>query len=277
MIMFVFTSRYLVSRKGLDDVVRNSQEGTRGNYAIVIKNLKSNDIFMQNEHLVFESASLYKLWVMGAVYKQIKEGKIKEDDILSWDISLLNNFFEIESPSLGELSSGVITLTVSDALHQMITISHNYSALMLVEKIGISNLKKFIQELGLKETFVDNHSRTTAYDLVIFFEKLYNGQIIDKKYSNKMIALLKDQQINDRIPRFLPKSISIGHKTGEIDNFKHDAGIVFAPKGDYIFIVLTKSESPVGAAERIATLSKEIFEFFQNRISFTGDVHKYIK
>ncbi len=77
-----------------------------------------------------------------------------------------------------------------------------------------------------------------------------------------MLEILKRQRINDRIPKYLPDDLEVAHKTGELDGFKHDAGIVYTPKGDYLFIALSKSTSPAQAAERIALLSKEVYAYF---------------
>ena len=54
------------------------------------------------------------------------------------------------------------------------------------------------------------------------------------------MELLLGQQVNDRIPWFLPDEVPIAHKTGGLDRFAHDAGIVFAPGGPYL----------IGAADR---------------------------
>jgi hypothetical protein len=60
----------------LSEVVEKSLTGTRGTYAIVIKNLRTGEIYTRNETRIFEPASLYKLWVMGTVYKQVKAGTL---------------------------------------------------------------------------------------------------------------------------------------------------------------------------------------------------------
>src|SRR3989304_4985495 len=72
--------------ESLGEIVDSSLKGTRGTYAIVIKNFRSGESFSQNEKRIYEPASLYKLWVLGAAYKQIKEGKLNRDEIISRDI-----------------------------------------------------------------------------------------------------------------------------------------------------------------------------------------------
>jgi beta-lactamase class A len=64
---------------------------------------------------------------MTETYKQIEAGTISPDDVLSSSIPELNRIFDID-PENAELTEGDISLTVSQALNQMITISHNYAA-----------------------------------------------------------------------------------------------------------------------------------------------------
>src|SRR3989338_10247527 len=74
-----------IAGKSLADVITSSLSGTRGAYAIVIKNLRTGESFSQNEKRIYEPASLYKLWVLGAAFRQIKEGKLNRDEIISRD------------------------------------------------------------------------------------------------------------------------------------------------------------------------------------------------
>ncbi|MBI4079526.1 MAG: serine hydrolase [Candidatus Levybacteria bacterium] len=265
----VSSFRALFLSAALSDVVKSSMQGAKGKYAIVIKNLKTNETYMQNERDWFQSASLYKLWVMAAVFEQMKEGSIEKNEVLHEDIAKLNEAFEIASEE-AELKEGDITLTISNALDQMITISHNYAALLLSKQVGNNNVAKVLSTYGLKKSDYASPPKTTALDTALFFEKLYKGKIVDKVSSDAMLDLLKKQQINDRIPKYLPKDVQVAHKTGEIGWFKHDAGIVFKPKGDYIFVVLSESDSPPGAAERIAKLSQAVYGYFVTKQSFLG-------
>ena len=78
-----------------------------------------------------------------------------------------------------------------------------------------------------------------------------------------MIDILKEQTLNDRIPKNLPQQTEVAHKTGELFGFKHDAGIIFGKKGDYIIVVLSETKNPKLSAEKIAKFSKEVFDYFE--------------
>lgn len=248
----------------LEEIVAASLKGTKGNYAVVIKNFKTGDYYSLNKDKVFQPASLYKLWVMAAVFEKIKTRELQETDVLESSIKELNEEFKIASEE-AELKEGEIKSTVGQALEQMITISHNYSALLLSSKVKNSSVMSFIRNHGFFQSGLGDPPRTTAEDIASFYEKLYKGEIVDAEYSKKMLDLLSRQKLNDRIPKYLPKETKVAHKTGELFFFKHDAGIVFSEKGDYVLVALSETNSPKGAAERIAKLSEAIYKYFQTR------------
>lgn len=252
-----------LSKPNLTDTVQKSLEGTKGTYGIYIKNLKTGETYTQLDQMPFTSASLYKLWVMAVVVDRLEKGSMQRQEVLTADIVDLNKAFNIASES-AELKEGKISLSTNSALSQMITISHNYAALLLAKKVGLASVAKFLKDNGFSESHIGSPPQTSARDMGSFFEKLYTGKIGNNSQSSQMLTLLRLQQINDRIPGLLPEGIEVAHKTGEIDFYKHDAGIVFGKKSDYIIVLLSKTSSPKAAVDRMAELSKAVYDYFEN-------------
>jgi beta-lactamase class A len=249
--------------KALGQAVQEALQGTQGNYGIVIKNLSSGKGYTLNEHHRFQTDSLYKLWVMAVVFQDIQSGTLRENQVLSEDVTVLNNKFQIASES-AEQTEGTVTISVSDALEKMITVSDNYAALLLTEKIRLSSIATFLREQGLSESSVGTDGEApyaTASDIALFFEKLYEGKLANSTYTEKMLQLLKDQRLNNKLPKYLPDSVVIAHKTGELDDYTHDAGIMYTPDGNYIIVVLSESDDPPSAEERIAEVSKDVYNY----------------
>ena len=249
-----------------------------GDWAVVIKNLKTGEEYSLNKDQDFHSASLYKLWVLAVAESQIQGGTLKLSDKLSakkkdLDVALeLIPNEEAVSPTPGDPNApsptpspedtAVISMTVGDALNQMIKVSDNYAALLLVQKIGVKNIDAFIAQNGYTESGFGSPPTTSANDIALYLEKLYKGGFVGNE---EMINLLRKQEINDRIPKYLPKGTTVAHKTGELDGAKHDAGIVFTQKGDYIIVVMSQTDNETAAAEHEALFSRDVFNYFQGK------------
>ncbi len=258
------------NKLSLKSAVENSLLNAQGTYGIAIKNLKTGESYYRNENKSFEVGSLYKLWIMATVYKQIQDGALTEDLELNEDIADLNNEFNID-PGEAELTDGVVNFSVKSALTQMITISHNYAALALTKKIRLSSVATFLKGNGFNESSVGTNGdapKSTPRDIALFYEKLYKGELANAQYTVEMIDLLKGQQLNDGLPKYLPAGrqglggVAVAHKTGDIGWFKHDVGIVYSGMGDYIIVVMSESDSPTDAQEKIALISKAISGYF---------------
>jgi beta-lactamase class A len=261
--------------------VKKALVGTKGSYGIAILHLGNNESYFSNEHQIYQTGSLYKLWIMAEAFEQIRDGKLREDDTLSEDINILYNKFNLASPSAqtseptktetasadnsDEPKENKITFSVRDALEKMIIISDNNAALLLTEKIRLTNVATFLQQHGFHESKVGingGYPSTTPYDMALFLKKLYKGELNNKEYTEKMLTLLKRQRLNNKLPKYLPEEIIVAHKTGELDQFTHDVGIVYGTKGNYIITVLSESNSRLQAEERIANVSEAVFKYF---------------
>lgn len=243
----------------IDEVIK----GEKGDYSFFIKNLKTGEEEGIEDHKVYETASLYKLWIASVVEERIQRGEIGKGDALKEDVIELNDKFNIASED-AELKEGEINTTVIDALTKMIVVSDNYSALVLSKRVGLSNVGSFLKDYGFSESSL-NPPQSTAYDIGQFYQLLYNTRIINSEASSDIMALLKSQRLNDRIPKYLPDNIIVAHKTGELGGVKHDAGIIFAPFGDYIFVAMSDTRDPQNAAEVIARVSSRIYKYFEKQ------------
>lgn len=101
---------------------------------------------------------------------------------------------------------------------------------------------------------------TTAADIAALYVMLINGQLVSESASEEMLLLLEDQQINDRLPAYLPEDTVVAHKTGNLDGLVHDAGIIFAPAGPVVVVVLTEDLDEWLAIDLIATVARLAYD-----------------
>lgn len=222
----------------MEEKVIKKLEKINGDVSFYYKNLISKEIIKYNDEKQMLAASIIKLPILVECFNQINKGIISNDDIF-----ITKNKEKV--PSCGALNymRENLKVTLEDLYTLMIILSDNYATNMLIDKLGIYNINKTINEIGLKNTILNRkmfdeeksllglENYTSARDMAYLLEKMYNKELIDEKSSEEMISILKNQRLNGKIPFFLqsirPK-IQIAHKTGEDTNITHDVGIVFA-------------------------------------------------
>src|SRR5690606_36816107 len=66
------------------------------------------------------------------------------------------------------------------------------------------------------------------------------------------------------MPAGLPEDgdVRIAHKTGTLDTFLHDAGIVYAPGGDFVLVVMTENTAYEAALATIRSVTGAAYEAY---------------
>jgi beta-lactamase class A len=164
---------------------------------------------------------------------------------------------------------------LSTLVSSMITSCRNLSTSLVLGLVEAKNAEQTVRKIGLNEIRVllgvedskayekgfDN--TTTAYDLMLLYEKMAKGENISPEASQKMIAILMDQQFNSIIPASLPPSARGAHKTRSFQGVELDSGIVFLPdRRKYIRVILSKNlENAEAAVKAMATVSEILFKY----------------
>jgi beta-lactamase class A len=108
---------------------------------------------------------------------------------------------------------------------------------------------------------VDN--KASAKDLALLLEKLYRGQLLDSRWTDYCLGVLGRQSFNTRIPRHLPASVKVYHKTGTIAGVVNDIGIIETAPGQAIVVVALIEGVPRGresqAEELIGQLARAAY------------------
>lgn len=241
-------------------------------FAIYIKDLKTQKIYEYNSSKTFPAASLYKIPVMYTTYNKMKKGQMQKtdelskpqkelDEILSTSKNIDQTDAASPSPTTSEEET-IISYPVSEALRLMVTISDNYAAILLAENLGWSNIDSYMAGEGFSDIDLisEDSPFLNAETIGRLLEKIYSHQAVSYKASEEMLDLLAAQRINDRIPKYLPDSVKIAHKTGELNGVRNDAGIIYGKNSDYIFVFLSQTDDPLQADETIASLTKNFYD-----------------
>jgi beta-lactamase class A len=229
-------------KSGLQPLLNNFAASGGSNFAIVVKDLRTGETAAVNPDQQMESASLYKLFVAQRIYQQIDLGQLK----LSQDAGAGDG------------------QTIGQCLTVMINISDNDCGRALGDILNWGAQDQALDTEGYTNTDLASPQQTSANDVAKLLERLYRGTLLSPDSTNRFLSLLKDQKVNNRLPTGLPDGTVIAHKTGDLDGFSHDAGIVYGPRSNYLVVVMSGPWSAVGdAPASFTTLSQQLWNYFE--------------
>lgn len=223
--------------------------------SVVVRQLAGDSSVAINSEQTYYTASLFKVFVMYEVYRQRDLGNLTFDE----EMEVTQEWIDLAIGQSQYTTAGEV-VTINRALRAMITLSDNVTANMLADRAGWDSIRASATRLGLSQTVLGGGELlTTAGDMSAFMEALYRGDDLGRATSDEMIALLSDQLVRDRIPKYLPAGTRVAHKTGSWDDVTHDAGIVFGPSGPYVIVVMAGRGN---AHETVAQISQLVYQYY---------------
>ncbi len=253
-----------------------------GDFALAYKDSQTGEQLLLNEREVFHAASTMKTPVMIEVFRKASLGQFKLTD----SIRIKNEFksivdgspysLHVADDSEPELYGKVgQKVPLYDVMYQMIIASSNLATNLIIEWVDARDVTHTMRTLGAMDIEVRRgvedskafakglNNTVTAFDLMIIFDQMARGKIVDAPTCDKMMAILHDQKFNEIIPAKLPAGVTVAHKTGSIRGVQHDSGIVVLPDGRrYSLVLLSKNlRNEPAAIEAMATVSRLVYDY----------------
>jgi len=247
--------------------------------AVVMKTVDGRDEIRIDADKAFHAASTMKIPIMIELFRQAEAGTLSLDEPLP----VRNEFHSIVDGSVYQLSvdddsdADVYkavgkTMTLRQLCEVMITVSSNFAANLLIERVGAANVRTTVDRLGASGMVVLRgvedqkafdkglNNTTTAAALAVLMEKLAKGEAVSRKADAEMVAILKRQKFHDAIPAGVPDGVEVAHKTGNITKIHHDAVIVYGPR-PYVLVVLVRGiQEQTVSGPLMASISREIWD-----------------
>lgn len=262
----------------LEATLRSLIVASGAEVAVAYRTLDGKDELLLDPDKTFHAASTMKVPVLIELFRQDRADTLSVDDPLP----ILNSFTSIVDDSPYSLSEGDDsdkavyaavgkTMTLLELGELMITVSSNFATNLLIERLGVANVKQTVARLGANGMLVLRgvedqkafdkglSNSTTARGLLVLLEKIAKGEAVGGDADARMVEILKRQTFRDAIPAGLPEGIAVAHKTGNITRIHHDAGIVYAAR-PYVLVLLVRGiQDKKQSAALMAALSKAVY------------------
>jgi len=263
----------------LVDKIQKLIAPAKGTWGIVLEDLNSGEKWGYNEQELFYAASVIKVPIMASVYSAVERGDLTLTDLIILD----------EKDYVG--GSGVIqhftpgsSLPLQDIIMLMIIQSDNTATNLLIDLVGLENIKNTMKEAGMVYSTFFNKlmlskpnpkgaNRIAPVDIGLLLHGMATGKLVSGKASSQMVDVMKKQQVRDCLPEKLPSPYSnfdhgkrpweLANKTGWIPGTRHDAGIFYVGDRTFIATVLSKGEDDLFSKRILSQIGEEIYKYLQ--------------
>ncbi|WP_345270729.1 serine hydrolase [Nibrella viscosa] len=226
-------------------------------------------MFAHRADVPVPSASLIKLPILVEAMEWVKAGRLDPDEI----------HILVDSEKAG--GTGVLAaypsrsrVSYRDLITLMITHSDNTATNVLIQEIGFEAVNQRMQALGLTHTRLNRMMMDTAAvkrgldnyvaagELNTLLKKLAGYELATPALCREMLEMLKRCDDQTTIPRLLPKTVAVAHKTGTLTYVRGDAGIVYARR-PFVLSVLVQGTNPTDAESIIGEIALICYRFFE--------------
>lgn len=254
-------------------VAERYQRDSTAPLGFVFRDLKTGQTISYHGDEAFPTASAYKVYILAELFRKVYAGECRledrhplTDEIKALGSGILCLLDAGLTPTLKDYATLMMTLsdnTATDVLFQFLgrdNIRKNVIDALGLKKTkcdwGCNQLIDIYYEMhgrnfaqlraengGVNPSYhnskwyqcvTEENNQTAPLEAADFLELLYRGKWVCPEASEAMLDIMKQCQTDTRIPKFLPPSVAVAHKTGTMDKLNVDIGIVYAPKGDYI-------------------------------------------
>jgi beta-lactamase class A len=217
------------------------------------------------------AASTIKLPILVALFQDVDEGKVRLDETLTLQSEMI-------ATGSGDLQYKPVgtKLTVLELATKMIAISDNTATNILIARLGGAEaLSQRFRSWGLTKTVLRNvlpdlngTNLTTPQELTTLMSMVHQGQLVSLRSRDRILDIMRRNQIDTLLPQGLGPGAIIAHKTGNIGTLLADVGLVNMPTGkSYIICVMVKRPfDDSSAQDLIRKISQTTYNYFNQSL-----------
>ena len=251
----------------LDEEEKN---GNLFEYSFYFRDMNTGFWFGDYENFSLFPASLFKLPVAIAVYKQGEDDQsfLTRNITYTQEISELNTTKQLNAESLLIVGQ---SYSVDILVDRMLTDSDNGAKNLLLSSLD----KKYLEQLLDIVTFSGTDKKQT-YEIssrkyANFLRILYSSSYLNEEHSERILKILSKTSFKDGIVSGLPRGTLVAHKFGVYEFYEkvkgvdtvaiqlHDCGIVYHASEPYTLCLLTKGKDEASLFKVISTVSRMIY------------------
>lgn len=241
-------------------------------YSFYFRDLNSGLWFGSKEGEDFFPASLFKLPIAIAIYKQEENnpGFLKKQVVYTRELAERNILIQTNSQSV--LTVGNI-YTVEDLVSTMLTASDNGAKDALLSVMEVKYLEQLFSIVTLVDPKKTQSYKVSSRKYALFLRILYGSSYLNEEHSELILSLLAKSDFRDGLVAGVPSNIMVAHKYGTYEfeeNINgstittqqlHDCGVVYHLEKPYLFCFMTKGKDEKTLFDIISHVSKMVHDY----------------
>jgi hypothetical protein len=238
-------------------------------YGVYYRELNTSIWFGINEREEFYPASLLKITIALAAYKQ-------GEYIPGYLANKLVFTQQVKDVAVSRRNVETVLVlgnsyTVDELIRIMLVHSDNSARDLLAMSVDQKYIDMVFYYLNVNNPSASQDYSISMMDYALFFRMLYSATFINEGHSEELLGYLTKSDFSAGITRDLPIGVVVAHKYGVFNIQKtltnpeeqelHECGIVYQDNKPYLLCVMTKGKNQTVLADFIAAISKKMFEY----------------
>jgi beta-lactamase class A len=251
-------------------------EAADAHAGVAMRHIERGDEININAGESFPMCSVLKIPVLVEAFRRIDAGEFALDD--RWELSVaeknlgsgvLTFFDDGLTPTLRDLLTLMIIISDNTATDMVINRLGKERIVATLRQLGLNHIHLPLTIRQIFESILPSADPTqnqyelevagaefkpapdaagystgpdnnvsTPRDMTDLVEMIYTGHAGSRAACDGMLQVLLKQQLNDRLPRFLPKGTRVAHKTGTLSGFRNDAGIIYLGDDNHVAVTV---------------------------------------
>lgn len=261
-------------------------EGKAKNISVYFRTLNGSKWFEINGNVPYEPASLLKVFVMMAYFKEADE--TDNPGLLQRQVAFegsKNPSEDTPGEIIPHLKNGAY-YSIEQLIEQMIVYSDNDALNTLVDNFSPHTVNYFeliFKDLNIPSPVTQSEDTLAfmtpdAYSMV--FRVLYSSTYLSERYSEKALFVLSKAHYREGLVAGVPSSVTVVHKfgiatipaSGNTPALRelHDCGIVYYSDRPYLLCVMTQGDDFGALQQDIKEVSSAVYGAFDTYVKNTS-------
>jgi len=256
---------------GLQTEIAAIIDRVRGEIGVAVAELPDGQEIQINADKPYRAASVIKVAILYELFRKHEEKGL--------DLDALHRVDE-RNISVG---GGVIRtlhrpvqLSLKDLATLMIIVSDNSATNELIDVTTMEDVNSTMLHLGLQRTIlrrkmtggaggeppIDRDNVMSPRDAIALLREIYSAGHLSRKSCDCILGIMKEQQLKQKIPRYLPENVVFAGKTGTLKGVSNDIGILFLRQPVAVAMMCMRLGHSAYGSDAIAAVGNAVYEHY---------------